>query len=38
MRAALSYKNFGHTVSRKGTSGISVKIRSNDNPIGKYPA
>ena len=33
-RSAFSRRNFGHTWSRNGTSGISVKIRSRLSPIG----
>ena len=33
-RSAFSRRNFGHTLSRNGTSGNSLKIRSSDNPIG----
>jgi hypothetical protein len=35
MRAALPYKNFGHTSSLRSTFGSSRKIRSSDKPIGK---
>ena len=38
MRAALPYRNFGHTSSFSGTLGSSLNIRSSDRPIGKYPA
>ena len=33
-RSAFSRRNFGHTWSRNGTSGSSVKMRSSDRPIG----
>ncbi len=33
-RMALSRRNFGHTWSRNGTLGISVKMRSRLKPIG----
>ena len=34
-RIAFSRRNFGHTWSRNGTFGISVKMRSRLRPIGK---
>ncbi len=34
-RAALSWRNFGHTWSRKGTWGSSSKMRSRVRPMGK---
>ena len=34
-RAALSWRNFGQTLSLNGTSRISVMIRCRDSPIGK---
>ena len=37
-RCAFSRRNFGQTWSLKGTFCMSVKIRSSDRPIGKYPA
>ena len=37
-RFAFSRRNFGQTSSLKPTFGMSVKIRSSDRPIGKYPA
>ena len=33
-RMAFSRRNLGHTWSRNGTSGISVKMRSRLSPIG----
>ena len=33
-RMAVSRRNLGHTWSRNGTSGISVKMRSRLKPIG----
>src|SRR5262245_14296525 len=33
-RTAFSRRNFGHTWSRNGTSGISLKMRSSDRPMG----
>jgi len=33
-RSAFSRRNFGHTSSRNGTSGISPQMRSSDRPIG----
>ena len=37
-RTALSRRKAGHTWSRSGTCGSSVKIRSRVRPMGKYPA
>jgi len=37
IRAALPYRNFGHTSSLNGTPGISRKMRSSDKPHREVP-